>query len=117
MDQHKLGSAGWVAALPVGKDLVPGGQRIECEPAMCPCGSKGQPHARLHLEDCIQSWEGSTEMNAPPFCASEAVSWRTLSSQALQYNNPSGILSEMQSSERSQPPLGVGAEEASKAGI
>lgn len=48
------------------------------------------------------TWERWTRtVNTPPFCASEAASWRTVSSQALQYKTPSGILKEMQSSEGS----------------
>lgn len=39
------------------------------------------------------TWERRTRMvKAPPFCASEAASWSTVSSWALQYNNPFGIL-------------------------
>lgn len=41
----------WLGCSSVGKDQpgIPGGQRVECEPAMLPCGSKGQPQAGLHL--------------------------------------------------------------------
>lgn len=54
------------------------------------------------------TWERRTRtVNTPPFCAGEAASLRTASSRALQCNHPSGILNEMQSSERSQRPLGL----------
>lgn len=69
-----------------------------------------------HMLGC--TWERRTRtVNTPPVCASGAASWRTVSSRALQYNNSSGILNEMQSSESSQQPLGLGAEEAAGAGV
>lgn len=56
-----------------------------------------------HMLGCIHESVVSRTRTViiPLFSASEAASWRTVSSWAPQYNNPRGILNEMQSSEGS----------------
>lgn len=50
----------------------PGGQQDDHEPAMCPCGQKGQWHPGLHQEVCGQQVEGG---HPPPLlCLGEAAS-------------------------------------------
>lgn len=95
MDQHRLGSAGWAAALQ-GKDLgFPVDSELNSSQECSLVAVKVD-----HVLGCAYQRRTRTVI-VPPFCVSEAASWRTVSSSALQCNNPCGILKELQSTERS----------------
>ncbi|PKU44831.1 rna-directed dna polymerase from mobile element jockey- hypothetical protein [Limosa lapponica baueri] len=50
----------------------PGGQQDDHDPAMCPCGQKGQWHPGVHQEECGQQVKGGYP--PPLFCPGEAPS-------------------------------------------